>query len=49
MRGNFELESADRSVYGKRNCLSLCRCGASSNKAFCDASHIEAGFNDKED
>lgn len=24
--------------------LALCRCGASSNKPFCDNSHVEAGF-----
>ena len=26
--------------------VALCRCGASSNKPFCDNSHVEAGFTD---
>lgn len=44
--GDFELKSADGSLYEKRNRLTLCRCGASKNKPFCDASHVSIGFKD---
>lgn len=47
VRGNFELEGADGEIYEKRNRISLCRCGASSNKPFCDATHVRIGFNDQ--
>lgn len=48
VRGQFELEGADGSVYEKRNRVALCRCGASENKPFCDASHVSIGFQDHE-
>lgn len=48
VRGDIELEAADGTVYEQRNRVSLCRCGASMNKPFCDASHVEIDFSDKE-
>lgn len=46
LKGRIELESADGKKYETRNRMTLCRCGKSQNKPFCDGSHIEAGFND---
>ena len=46
LKGGVELEGADGFKYEKRNRVTLCRCGRSRNKPFCDASHIEAGFTD---
>ncbi|HEY0196583.1 MAG TPA: CDGSH iron-sulfur domain-containing protein, partial [Methanobacterium sp.] len=39
-------ESADGYVYEVRNRVTLCRCGQSENKPFCDGTHMEIGFND---
>ena len=44
VRGGIEVESADGASYEVRNRQTLCRCGASSNKPFCDGSHINVGF-----
>lgn len=46
VKGGIELESSDGSKYETRNRVTLCRCGKSGNKPFCDGSHISSGFND---
>lgn len=44
VRGGIEIVDADGEPYEVRNRVTLCRCGASANKPFCDGSHIAAGF-----
>ncbi|HEV8513138.1 MAG TPA: CDGSH iron-sulfur domain-containing protein [Cyclobacteriaceae bacterium] len=41
LEGDFEIVDMNGSVYGLqgRTVISLCRCGRSSNKPFCDGSH----------
>ncbi|OBX26460.1 CDGSH-type Zn-finger protein [Gelidibacter algens] len=41
VEGNFEIVDKDGNVYdlGGRDVVSLCRCGLSANKPFCDGSH----------
>jgi CDGSH-type Zn-finger protein len=41
IEGDFEIVDTTGSVYGLqgRTVISLCRCGHSSNKPFCDGSH----------
>ena len=47
LKGGIPFESAGRGrKYETRNRVTLCRCGQSGNKPFCDGSHISAGFND---
>jgi CDGSH-type Zn-finger protein len=46
VRGGITIESADGETYQVRNRVTLCRCGHSANKPFCDGTHIEAGFED---
>jgi CDGSH-type Zn-finger protein len=41
IRGEVEIESADGTIYEKRNRVTLCRCGKSLNKPFCDGSHLD--------
>lgn len=40
VRGRIPIESADGTVYEVRNRVTLCRCGKSTNKPFCDGSHV---------
>lgn len=42
VRGGIPVESADGMVYEVRNRVTLCRCGKSVNKPFCDSSHTES-------
>jgi CDGSH-type Zn-finger protein len=39
VRGGIPVESADGKEYEIRNRVTLCRCGKSANKPFCDSSH----------
>jgi CDGSH-type Zn-finger protein len=41
VEGDFEIVDKDGNVYGlgERDIVSLCRCGLSKNKPFCDGSH----------
>jgi CDGSH-type Zn-finger protein len=46
IRGGISVTSADGTEYERRNRVTLCRCGASGNKPFCDGSHAQIGFTD---
>jgi len=39
--GRVEIESAKGEIYEVRNRVTLCCCGKSENKPFCDGSHLE--------
>lgn len=39
VRGGISIESSDGTQYEKRNRVTLCRCGKSDNKPYCDGSH----------
>lgn len=43
IEGDFEVVDMNGNVYGLqgRTLVSLCRCGLSANKPFCDGSHKE--------
>ena len=43
VEGDFEIVDAQGNAYGLqgRTIVSLCRCGRSNNKPFCDGSHKE--------
>jgi len=53
--GPLRLEGTDLQIFdptgksyglGERTVVSLCRCGQSQNKPFCDGSHNHHGFQD---
>jgi CDGSH-type Zn-finger protein len=44
LRGGISLISADGFQYEVRNRVTICRCGASRNKPFCDGSHASINF-----
>lgn len=47
VRGGVELVGSDGKSYEKRNRMTLCRCGRSENKPFCNGAHAsEPGFQD---
>jgi len=46
IKGGIPVESSDGTQYEVRNRQTLCRCGKSENKPFCDGTHREIGFND---
>ncbi len=46
VRGGIPITGADGETYEVRNRVTLCRCGGSNNKPFCDGTHGEIGFTD---
>jgi CDGSH-type Zn-finger protein len=44
VRGCIPIEAPDGFVYEVRNRVTLCRCGQSENRPFCDGTHEETGF-----
>jgi CDGSH-type Zn-finger protein len=48
VEGDFEIVDPQGNAFGLggRTVISLCRCGQSKNKPFCDGSHNAVGFND---
>ena len=46
VEGGITVESEDGTPYEIRNRVTLCRCGASANKPFCNGSHASIGFRD---
>ena len=48
IEGDFEIVDQEGKVFGLagRTRVTLCRCGASKNKPFCDGSHNRVKFTD---
>lgn len=48
IEGNFTIVDPEGNAYGLggRTVISLCRCGLSNNKPFCDGTHRHHGFMD---
>ena len=48
VEGDFEIVDPQGQTFGLggRTAVSLCRCGHSANKPFCDGSHKTSGFAD---
>ncbi len=47
IRGGIPVERRDGKPVETRNRVTLCRCGASENKPFCDGTHKQVGFTDQ--
>jgi len=46
IKGGVPIISSDGKKYETRSRVTLCRCGASHNKPFCDGTHTRVGFTD---
>jgi CDGSH-type Zn-finger protein len=46
VRGGIQVVATDAFAYEQRNRQTLCRCGRSENKPFCDGTHAAIGFDD---
>ncbi|HUE22831.1 MAG TPA: CDGSH iron-sulfur domain-containing protein [Bryobacteraceae bacterium] len=48
IEGEFSIHDPQGNEFGLagRTVISLCRCGQSANKPFCDGSHARTGFED---
>lgn len=47
VRGGIPVVGCDGVAYEVRNRVTLCRCGVSTNKPFCDGAHASIDFNDR--
>jgi CDGSH-type Zn-finger protein len=45
--GRLPVRDADDHELPRRNRVTLCRCGASENKPYCDGTHRDIGFTDR--
>jgi len=45
-RGEVRVEDAEGNLLSDASEVFLCRCGASTNKPFCDGTHKQIGFSD---
>lgn len=48
VKGRIQIEDADGLFYELRNRVTLCRCGRSDNKPFCDSTHAAVDFHAQE-
>jgi CDGSH-type Zn-finger protein len=46
VKGGIRIQGTDGTSYHIRNRVTLCRCGHSHNKPFCDGSHVKTEFRD---
>ncbi|WP_075364072.1 CDGSH iron-sulfur domain-containing protein [Desulfosporosinus metallidurans] len=46
VKGNIPIESSEGYTYEIRNRVTLCRCGKTRNRPFCDATHISMNYTD---
>jgi 3-phenylpropionate/trans-cinnamate dioxygenase ferredoxin subunit len=44
VKGDVELKDSDGNSYPVEKRMALCRCGASTEKPFCDGTHSKIGF-----
>jgi uncharacterized Fe-S cluster protein YjdI len=46
VRGGITIEDKDGNTYQSRNRVTLCRCGSSTNKPFCNSKHVDIRYRD---
>ncbi|MDQ6809883.1 MAG: CDGSH iron-sulfur domain-containing protein [Verrucomicrobiota bacterium] len=44
IKGDVQLTDSDGNTYPAEKRMALCRCGASTEKPFCDGTHSKIGF-----
>lgn len=44
VKGEVQLKDSEGNDYPAQQRMALCRCGASTEKPFCDGSHSKIGF-----
>ena len=46
VKGGIPVNGPNGTEYEQRNRVTLCRCGASANKPYCDGTHVTVHFQD---